>query len=56
MKTEILKKLPWKTILRAVGYTAIGGAAVMSAAKADENTQAVIKKLAEKTVSKGQKS
>lgn len=56
MKTEILKKLPWKTILRVVGYSAVGGAAVISAAKADENTQVAIKKVAEKIVSKGQKS
>ena len=56
MKTQILKKLPWKTILRGVGYTAVGAAAVMSAAKADENTQVVIKKVAEKIVSKGQES
>ena len=56
MKTEILKKLPWKKILKLGGITAVGVSAVMSANDTDENVQELLKKLAKKAVSKGQES
>lgn len=51
MKTTLLKKVPWKTVLKIGGVAALGVSSVLSALDTDEKTQELVKKLAEKSVS-----
>lgn len=51
MKAKLLKKVPWKTVLKVGGVAALGVSSVMSAMDTDEKTQAFVKKLAEKSAS-----
>lgn len=46
---NLLKKVPWKAVLRVAGYAAVGVASVWSAVDTDEKTQEFVKKLAEKS-------
>lgn len=46
-----MMKVPMKTILKIGGGLMLGVASVMSAYDADEKTQVMIKKIAEKSVS-----
>lgn len=45
----LLKKVPWKTVLKVAGVTAIGASSVMSAMDTDKKTQEFVKTLAEKS-------
>lgn len=46
----LVKKVPWKLVCKVAGITLVGVSSVMSAMDTDEKTQALVKKLAEKSV------
>lgn len=48
---KLLKKVPWKGVLKVGGIIMVGVSSVMSAYDGDEKTQAMIKKVAEKYMS-----
>ena len=50
MKTALLKKVPWKGVLKTFGVVAIGVASAMGAYETDAKVQTAIKKVAEKSL------
>ena len=55
MKTALLKKVPWKGVLKGVGVCALGVASVMGAFETDEKVQKAVKMVASKTLEKMEK-
>lgn len=55
MKAELLKKVPWKKVLKVAGATALGVSSMMSAYDTDKNVQKVVKMAASKIVTKCEK-
>lgn len=55
MKTALLKKVPWRGVLKGVGVVAIGAASMMGAFESDKKVQQAVKMVASKTVEKMEK-